>query len=456
MGVPPPVRRVRAVVLTQGAHDHLVASVRALCEAEWPDGDLDVVVVDNASTGDVVARAAAVDPRVRVIRNDLNTGFPANNLAMRDLAGVDAVALVNDDAFVEPRFVRSLASALDGDAGLGAVAAKLVLADRFVEVSVRSAAVADRWRGGLPLGVQLRGARCEGASGWRSAHPARGLWAPEADDRGDLRWTDGDAVVRVPVGPPGTPTPRTLELLLSSPTPRPVQLEAGGALVEATVGPLPVPVAVPVGSEPIDVVNNAGVVVDDLAYGADRGGWEPDGPPWDDPAEVFAFSGGAVLLRAAFLADVGGFDEALFAYYEDVDLAWRGRRRGWRYRYEPTAVARHVHAATSGGSSSRRFRVLNDRNRILVALGNGSRALVARVALDLARDSARRVVLAGAATVGVRHQPGVHPVGERLEALRSAAALAPHALGRRRDRGTLPRRRVESLLVGSAPTGARR
>jgi hypothetical protein len=40
------------------------------------------------------------------------------------------------------------------------------------------------------------------------------------------------------------------------------------------------------------------------------------------------FTGGAVLFGAPFLAAVGGFDERYFLYYEDIDLARRGRAAG--------------------------------------------------------------------------------------------------------------------------------
>ena len=54
-----------------------------------------------------------------------------------------------------------------------------------------------------------------------------------------------------------------------------------------------------------------------------------------EPADVFAWCGGAVLLRSDYLADVGLLDERFFLYYEDTDLSWRGRARGWRYRFVP-------------------------------------------------------------------------------------------------------------------------
>jgi cellulose synthase/poly-beta-1,6-N-acetylglucosamine synthase-like glycosyltransferase len=63
--------------------------------------------------------------------------------------------------------------------------------------------------------------------------------------------------------------------------------------------------------------------------------------------------GPVALYRRAALDDVAVppgphgevFDASFFAYKEDVDLAWRLRRRGWASCYEPRAVAHHVRSA---------------------------------------------------------------------------------------------------------------
>jgi GT2 family glycosyltransferase len=92
---------------------------------------------------------------------------------------------------------------------------------------------------------------------------------------------------------------------------------------------------------------------------------------------VFAWCGGAVLLTAPYLADVGLFDEQLFLYYEDVDLAWRGRERGWAYRYVPDSVVRHVHAASTVAGSPL-FDYYNERNRLLTLTRHAGRRTVAK------------------------------------------------------------------------------
>ena len=45
---------------------------------------------------------------------------------------------------------------------------------------------------------------------------------------------------------------------------------------------------------------------------------------------------------------VGGFDEDYFAYYEDIDWAFRAQLAGVRCRYVPTAVLYHRGSATLG------------------------------------------------------------------------------------------------------------
>jgi hypothetical protein len=112
-------------------------------------------------------------------------------------------------------------------------------------------------------------------------------------------------------------------------------------------------------------INNAGVCLVKGGYGTDRGFGEPDGAPYDEPAEVFGFSGGAAVLRTDAVRAVGGMPAAFFLYYEDTDLAWRLRLAGWRIRYEPQARVFHRHAATTDLRSDL-FAFHTERNRLLM------------------------------------------------------------------------------------------
>ena len=72
-----------------------------------------------------------------------------------------------------------------------------------------------------------------------------------------------------------------------------------------------------------------------------------DGPAYSTPQEVFAFNGAGVLLRKTMLDEIGYFDENMFMYYEDTDLAIRARRRGWRVVFVPESTIRHHHSGVS-------------------------------------------------------------------------------------------------------------
>ena len=97
-------------------------------------------------------------------------------------------------------------------------------------------------------------------------------------------------------------------------------------------------------------VESLGVEVDRSlnAYDAGHGGdFEPG-----VAAEPLGPTGGAgAYLRAAF-NEVGGFDETIFAYLEDVDLAIRMRLAGMTCAVQPAAFAYHEHSATLGARSA--------------------------------------------------------------------------------------------------------
>jgi GT2 family glycosyltransferase len=65
-------------------------------------------------------------------------------------------------------------------------------------------------------------------------------------------------------------------------------------------------------------------------------------------------SGACVLARREALADVGGFDERYFLYWEDADLCRRLRARGHHVRYVPSATAVHRvgHSSRTARASS--------------------------------------------------------------------------------------------------------
>ena len=85
----------------------------------------------------------------------------------------------------------------------------------------------------------------------------------------------------------------------------------------------------------------------------EEGAGEPQTPPHLARREIFGVCGAACLLRRELFADLGGYDESYFAFYEDVDLNVRARVAGWRFEYVPEAVVWHVgNASWSAGFDS--------------------------------------------------------------------------------------------------------
>jgi GT2 family glycosyltransferase len=96
-----------------------------------------------------------------------------------------------------------------------------------------------------------------------------------------------------------------------------------------------------------------------------------------DSAPIFGPCGGAALYRRKMLDEIGFFDTAFFAYYEDFDLAWRGRLAGWKAASAPGALVYHIHSATSGEVSA--FKVYHThRNKWYVIIKNWPLGLLLR------------------------------------------------------------------------------
>jgi N-acetylglucosaminyl-diphospho-decaprenol L-rhamnosyltransferase len=116
-------------------------------------------------------------------------------------------------------------------------------------------------------------------------------------------------------------------------------------------------------------VNSLGVAVGSDGAGNDIGLGDEVDTVDSSSRDIEIFTGGAVALRPEFLAATGGFDERYFLYYEDVDLARRGARLGWRYRCVPTAVVEHERGASTSALGER-VSYLRERNRLWSAFRN--------------------------------------------------------------------------------------
>jgi len=155
-------------------------------------------------------------------------------------------------------------------------------------------------------------------------------------------------------------------------------------------------------------------------------------------AEVFGACAAAALYRRDLFLALGGFDERLFCYLEDVDLAFRLRLAGHVARHVDAAIVRHVGGASSGGGESDFAVYHGQRNLVRVFLADMPgwllwRYLPAHILLNLALI----------VRFGLRGQ-----LREVLRAKRDALRALPETLARRRT--VQAGRKVPASAMGKA------
>ncbi len=114
-------------------------------------------------------------------------------------------------------------------------------------------------------------------------------------------------------------------------------------------------------------IDSAGIEIDFWRMcPLDRGQQKLDVGQYDMPRNIFGPTAAAAMYRRSALAELddGGFDASLFAYYEDVDMAWRLGRLGWRHLYVPRAVAEHERRGPRNKARPIAARAFTNRYRI--------------------------------------------------------------------------------------------
>jgi GT2 family glycosyltransferase len=124
------------------------------------------------------------------------------------------------------------------------------------------------------------------------------------------------------------------------------------------------------------VINSAGIELDAIGVASERLAGRPIADA-QTGCEVFGATGCFALYRAEMLDRLGGLEGRFFAYFEDVDLAWRARAAGWTATYEPAAIAHHHASASSGEGSAMKY-FLAGRNRVWLLARNATGAQVRR------------------------------------------------------------------------------
>ncbi|MFB2599295.1 glycosyltransferase [Herbiconiux sp. P17] len=265
---------VSVVIVNFRGADDTIECVRRLGEVDWPAAMLDVVVVENGSGDDSLARLTEAfrgDGRVRVIESAENLGFAGGSNLGASLARGEFVAFLNSDAKPDPVWIRGAVAEFDTSPAIAAVGSKVL-----------------DWEGKV---VDFVG----GSLSWFG-----------------MGYKDHE-------------------------------------------------------SEP-----------DDERFAASR--------------DILYGTGSALFVRAAVFAEVGGFDERYFMFYEDVDLGWRLNLLGYRVRFAPASVVYHRHHASMRSFGPYRESYLLERNALATLYKNLSPENLARFLPGAMALLARRAV----------------------------------------------------------------
>ncbi len=189
---------------------------------------------------------------------------------------------------------------------------------------------------------------------------------------------------------------------------------------------------------------------------------------WNEPVSALEHArdpvgpcGGAAAYRLDVFKRLGGFDEALFAYWEDVDLALRFRAAGWGCALAADARALHRHGQTLGAGSpaARRLEAFG-RGYVLAKYRVARRRPLTQAKIALLDLPALAVHLAARRETGpIRERRRGRAAGLRAEPHRAPVELATVGFGTalRRQAGAFSLRLRGSLPAhfgahGPAPT----
>lgn len=124
-----------------------------------------------------------------------------------------------------------------------------------------------------------------------------------------------------------------------------------------------------------DYAGGSGGFLDKYGFSFSRGRIfhtiENDDGQYDNTCEIFWASGTAFITRKSIFQKMNGFDETLFAHFEEIDYHWKSKLAGFSVWVEPKSVIYHLGGATLSYQSPYKT-YLNHRNSLILMLTNTS------------------------------------------------------------------------------------
>ncbi len=118
-----------------------------------------------------------------------------------------------------------------------------------------------------------------------------------------------------------------------------------------------------------EVIDDAGDFYTVMGWAFARGKGK-SASKYNKKGRIFAACAGAAIYRVAVFEEIGCFDEAHFAYLEDIDIGYRAGLYGYMNVYEPEALVYHAGSATSGSRYNEFKTRLAARNSVYLIYKN--------------------------------------------------------------------------------------
>ncbi len=123
---------------------------------------------------------------------------------------------------------------------------------------------------------------------------------------------------------------------------------------------------------PLNKIDSTGLIIDKYGATLSRGFLQK--PEVIDESirkqPLSAVHGASIIIRRKLFKKVGGYDNLLFMYYDDVDLSWRILLLGYEIGCASKSICYHVKKPEYGEDLSLHKYYLSSRNRIRVMIKN--------------------------------------------------------------------------------------
>jgi GT2 family glycosyltransferase len=383
---------VSIIIVNYNGANYLPPCLDALRLQTYPQERFEVIVSDNGSGDGSIELINNDYPWARLLDNGRNLGFASGNNVAIQIARGEFIILLNNDTLPTPSWLENMVKVALSDQQVGMVSGHLIMFYDQLELEIRTDTFSQE-DDPRQLGVQV----FDVASGVPKGivQYLEGFYGQETLSSGkSFRWCEGSATLGIPV--PHGSTEWSLSLVIAAPRPDNRAVNVGLfnqkelLATWAVSGGFPRPHQLTIPSDYRTraklLEQNTGSIIFRNGQSRDRGTKVRDSEVFFEDSigcysqieEVFAGNGASLLLTKEMLDEVGMFDDDFFMYYEDTDLSWRTRLKGWKVLYAPDAVVRHIHCGTTK-EWSRDFLYMTERNRLAMVFKNGQLSQVYRV-----------------------------------------------------------------------------